>query len=149
MNQPAAAQHRRRPWRSILAATAAFAFLATASYAATREWATLQNCVLVQNPANDGDSFHVMHDGKEYVFRLYFVDCPEEDDRYSDRVAAQAAYFGVNEKQAHALAEQAAAFTPRPTGQALHHHHPMAECSGQQQAGPTVRCHHGRRPGPR
>lgn len=109
--QLAASQLLRRPWRSLLAATAAFAIFASASYAATREWTTLTNCVLVLNPANDGDSFHVMYEGKEYIFRLYFVDCPEEDDRYSDRVAAQAAYFGVNEKQAHALAEQAAAFT--------------------------------------
>ena len=111
MMRLAVSQLCRRPWRSILAAAAALAIFATAGSAATREWATLTNCVLVQNPANDGDSFHVMYEGKEYVFRLYFVDCPEEDDRYSDRVAAQAAYFGVNEKQAHALAEQAAAFT--------------------------------------
>lgn len=111
MPGPIAPRPSRTAWRAIVGALALFAAGTAWSAGPAREWVTLTNCALVPNGANDGDSFHVQHDGKEYVFRLYFVDCPEEDDRYSDRVAAQAAYFGVTEKQAHALAEQAAAFT--------------------------------------
>jgi hypothetical protein len=46
---------------------------------ASSDWVTLENCRLIPNPANDGDSFHVSADGKEYLFRLYFVDAPETD----------------------------------------------------------------------
>ena len=31
----------------------------------------------MENPANDGDSFHVRAKEKEFIFRLYFVDTPE------------------------------------------------------------------------
>jgi hypothetical protein len=41
------------------------------------EWQTLRNCRLVPNEWNDGDSFHVSHQGQEYIFRLYFADAPE------------------------------------------------------------------------
>jgi endonuclease YncB( thermonuclease family) len=41
---------------------------------------------------NDGDSFHViLPDKKEVIFRLYFVDTPEEERVYADRIAEQAA----------------------------------------------------------
>jgi endonuclease YncB( thermonuclease family) len=42
-------------------------------------WRELEGCELVEASGNDGDSFHVEHLGKEYVFRLYLVDCPETD----------------------------------------------------------------------
>ncbi len=54
-----------------------------------KEWTKLQGCTLLANPSNDGDSFHVRHDGKEYIFRLYFVDAPETETRFPDRVKAQ------------------------------------------------------------
>jgi endonuclease YncB( thermonuclease family) len=45
---------------------------------------------------NDGDSFHViLPDQKELIFRLYFVDAPEEERVYADRIVEQAAYFGI------------------------------------------------------
>jgi DNA uptake protein ComE-like DNA-binding protein/endonuclease YncB( thermonuclease family) len=44
----------------------------------------------------DGDSFHVEHDRKEYHFRLYFVDCPETDTRYPDRIREQSKHFGIS-----------------------------------------------------
>ena len=43
------------------------------------DWITLENCRLVPSAANDGDSFHVSVNGKEYIFRLYLVDAPEID----------------------------------------------------------------------
>ena len=46
---------------------------------------------------NDGDSFHViLLDQKELIFRLYFVDAPEEERVYADRIVEQAAYFGIS-----------------------------------------------------
>ena len=59
------------------------------------QWVTFKNCRYLPNPANDGDSFHVQAAGKEYIFRLYFVDAPETDSSVPKRVAEQAKYFGV------------------------------------------------------
>jgi hypothetical protein len=48
--------------------------LALGSLACADEWQTIRNCRLIENESNDGDSFHVKADGKEHIFRLYFVD---------------------------------------------------------------------------
>lgn len=59
------------------------------------EFDVLAGARLVDHGANDGDSFHVSHGGDEFVFRLYFVDCPEKDSRrFSQRLAEQGEYFG-------------------------------------------------------
>ncbi len=54
-------------------------WLAIVDLGAREDWITLENCRLVPNPANDGDNFHASVNGKEYIFRLYFVDAPETD----------------------------------------------------------------------
>ena len=59
------------------------------------KWETLANCQFVTNALVDGDSFHLVHDGREYIFRLYFVDAPEKDATLRDRIVDQAAYFGI------------------------------------------------------
>jgi len=59
----------------------------------------------------DGDSFHVKQGDKEFIFRLYFVDCPETDDRFPERVDEQAKYFGVSHKRAIEIGNSATAFT--------------------------------------
>ena len=41
----------------------------------SKDWIVLKDCRLIPNPANDGDSFHVSAGQKEYLFRLYLVDC--------------------------------------------------------------------------
>ncbi|MCZ7591412.1 MAG: thermonuclease family protein [Kiritimatiellae bacterium] len=66
---------------------------------AAKPWDTLTNCMLVENRYNDGDSFHVEHDGKEYIFRLYFVDTPEDDLSFPQRVDEQGRYFGTDRDQ--------------------------------------------------
>ena len=48
--------------------------LTLVSLACADEWQTIRNCRLIENESNDGDSFHVKADGKEHIFRLYFVD---------------------------------------------------------------------------
>jgi len=75
------------------------------------EWQTLRGCQLLPNASNDGDSFHVKHDGTEYIFRLYFVDCPETDLSFPERVAEQGGHFGVSSEQATTLGKKAAAAT--------------------------------------
>jgi hypothetical protein len=75
-------------------------FLCSQSFAS--DWQTLRNCRLIENESNDGDSFHVEADGEERTFRLYFVDTPEgdaDDSRVQDRIAKQAAEFGISEKE--------------------------------------------------
>ena len=57
------------------------------------------NAKLINNPANDGDSFFVESDGKSFHVRLYFVDCPETStSSKSDarRVREQTRYFGLS-----------------------------------------------------
>jgi competence protein ComEA len=68
----------------------------------TNQWEVLEDCRLLTNAPLDGDSFHVEHQGREYVFRLYFVDAPEtevspNDDNQKKRVEDQAAYFGISQ----------------------------------------------------
>jgi endonuclease YncB( thermonuclease family) len=72
-------------------------------------WRKLEGTRYVENPANDADSFHAKRNTADYLLRLYFVDAPETDMRYPDRVQAQAAYFGVTPEQAVAGGKQAAA----------------------------------------
>jgi hypothetical protein len=74
-------------------------WLAIAATGASGDWVTLENCRLVPNPANDGDSFHVSADAKEYLFRLYFVDAPETDAANPARLIEQAKHFGISVPQ--------------------------------------------------
>jgi endonuclease YncB( thermonuclease family) len=62
-------------------------------------WQTLRDCELDPNAANDGDSFHVLHQGREYIFRLYFVDTPEVDDLVPERVKEQARHWSIPERK--------------------------------------------------
>ena len=78
---------------------------------AAKPWQTLNNCQLVENWRNDGDSFRVHWNGGELTVRLYFCDTPEADYRFKDRTKAQAAYFGITEEQAVEVGKQAKDFT--------------------------------------
>lgn len=62
-------------------------------------WVTLQGAHFLVKRANDGDSFHISVAGKEYIFRLYFVDAPETTAEFRDRVEEQAKYFGITVEQ--------------------------------------------------
>lgn len=98
--------------RNTLVLLAALA-LAVAPDAAAKKWRVYENCTLVENPANDGDSFHVRVKNRRYIFRLYFVDAPETDNSVPDRVAEQAAYFGIDERAAIQVGKEAAKFTEK------------------------------------
>src|SRR5690242_3096411 len=77
----------------------------------SKDWIVLNNCHLIANPANDGDSFHVSAGGKEYVFRLYLVDAPETDEMVPRRLVDQAKYFGITVPQAIEVGRAAQEFT--------------------------------------
>src|SRR6266446_4780285 len=96
--------------RSILYVAVVF-LLATAGLRAQGEWTKLEHCQLIPNPANDGDSFHVRANAKEYIFRLYFVDAPETDAENPARLVEQAKYFGISVPQVIEVGEAAKAFT--------------------------------------
>ena len=87
-----------------------FLLAATAPCSADK-WRMYENCALVPNDANDGDSFHVKVKRREYIFSLYFADCAETDDSVPDRVKDQAEYWGISEKAAIRLGKDAAKFT--------------------------------------
>ncbi len=79
----------------------------------SKDWAVLENCRLIVNPANDGDSFHVSAGTNEYIFRLYLVDAPETDEMTPGRLVAQAKYFGITVPQAIEVGRAAKEFTER------------------------------------
>lgn len=78
---------------------------------AEKDWREKLNCTLVEHESNDGDSFHVKVGTRTYVFRLLFIDAPETDRSFPERVAEQAAYWGITEAQAVQLGKEAARFT--------------------------------------
>ena len=86
-------------------------WLAIATAGASGDWITLENCRLVPNPANDGDSFHVRANDKEYIFRLYLVDAPETDAVNPARLIEQAKHFGISVPQVIEVGEAAKEFT--------------------------------------
>lgn len=86
-------------------------FVCIATAGATEPWRTFQDCHYLPNEANDGDSFHVRAEGKEYIFRLYFVDTPETDESIPARVKQQAKYFHVTTPQTLQVGMEAERFT--------------------------------------
>jgi competence ComEA-like helix-hairpin-helix protein len=75
------------------------------------KWETLEGCKLDDKEPVDGDSFRVIHDGREYLVRLYFVDAPEQDATLRDRIQDQAAYFGIKPDDIPRAGLAAARFT--------------------------------------
>jgi competence protein ComEA len=88
------------------------ALLFRATSAPAREpWQVWKDCRLIANDSNDGDSFHIQAAGKEYLVRLYFVDAPETEMSFPERIKEQANYFGISNEQAVAAGEAAEKFT--------------------------------------
>src|SRR5207247_5209924 len=109
---------RRRARRSrptiFLTLVAAFLWVAVANLGArdgSKDWIVLENCRIIANPANDGDSFHVSAGEKEYIFRLYLVDAPETDEMTPGRLVEQAKYFEIGVPQAIETGRAATEFT--------------------------------------
>ena len=96
--------------RATLLCAAAW-LLGSFSANAREPWVVLKDCRLLRGESLDADSFHVKAAGKEYIFRLYFVDAPETDMSFADRVGEQAKYFGLKPDQTITLGEYAKRFT--------------------------------------
>lgn len=77
----------------------------------SKDWVVLENCRLISNPANDGDSFHASSGAREYIFRLYMVDAPETDAMNPARLVEQAKYFAITVPQAIEVGLAAKEFT--------------------------------------
>src|SRR5437764_5914042 len=77
----------------------------------SKDWIVLENCRLISNPANDGDSFHASSGAREYIFRLYMVDAPETDEMNPARLVEQAKYFTITVPQAIEAGQAAKEFT--------------------------------------
>ncbi len=77
------------------------------------DWEVLTGCKFLPGSFNDGDSFHASYKGKTYVFRLYYVDAPEVEDQFPDRVKAQARYFRISPEEALKVGGFAAEFTEK------------------------------------
>jgi len=77
----------------------------------SKNWIVLENCRLISNPANDGDSFHASAGAREYIFRLYMVDAPETDEMNPARLIEQAKYFAITVPQAIEVGQAAKEFT--------------------------------------
>ena len=75
-----------------------------------KEWITLDDCRLIPNKSNDGDSFHVRANDTEYLVRLYFVDAPETASVGPERLIDQAEYFGLSVPQAIEIGRNAKRF---------------------------------------
>ncbi|MBC8481326.1 MAG: hypothetical protein H8D47_01505, partial [Planctomycetes bacterium] len=81
-----------------LAAILTFGVIFPSSYAANLQM--FSNAKLINNPANDGDSFLVEANGKSFHVRLYFVDCTETSISFksdAQRVREQTRYFGLSD----------------------------------------------------
>jgi endonuclease YncB( thermonuclease family) len=70
-------------------------FAADVSAGDRKEWVKLTDCRYVENPDNDGDSFHVAGGDKEFTARLYYVDAPETNLRQGDRTHDQSLHFEI------------------------------------------------------
>ena len=93
---------------------------ATLHAASEPKWEKLEGCTLGDTKYADGDSFHVKNDGKDLIIRLYFVDTPEHsgDQRFPDRIADQAKYFGLSSTEVLKVGDAAQKFTARTLGAA-------------------------------
>ncbi len=75
----------------------------------------LSGVALVDHRNNDGDSFFVRHEGREFELRLYYVDTPEkylsrEHADQRERVREQGEYFELSTDQAVTLGKAAKAY---------------------------------------
>jgi len=75
------------------------------------EWVPLKGCRFLSEEASDGDSFHVKFGQREFIFRLYFVDAPEPDEKLKDRVKEQCGYFSETIEEHRKAAAAAKKFT--------------------------------------
>ncbi len=88
-----------------------------AAASAGKEWTMFDNCALIPNKSNDGDSFHIKANETEYLIRIYLVDAPEIENVGADRLVEQADYFGVTVPQVIEIGRRAKALVDQELSQ--------------------------------
>ena len=96
--------------RGIIALAVAIGFVTPSAFA-EKKWRTKEACTLIENEANDGDSFHVRVNKRHYIFRLLFVDTPESESSLPERIQEQANYFGITPEQSVKIGKEARKFS--------------------------------------
>ena len=76
----------------------------------SRHFTRYEGCEFVPTKYADGDSFNVRIGADEFVLRLYYVDAPESDERFADRNAEQAKYFGITPAESVEAGKEAKEF---------------------------------------
>ncbi len=95
-----------------LRASFLFLFLAGLSPVVAGEWVRLDGVLFDRKNFADGDSFHARHRGKEYIFRLYWVDTPEPKSMgLTERTNQQARYFRIRKGELYQVADAASAYS--------------------------------------
>ncbi|MEQ1861671.1 MAG: helix-hairpin-helix domain-containing protein [Chthoniobacteraceae bacterium] len=84
-----------------------------ASAAGPSKWEVWEDCRFDAEKYYDGDSFHIRHGRKSVIVRLYFVDTPETDTSYAERIVEQAAYFRASKGAVLRAADAAKEFTAK------------------------------------
>jgi competence protein ComEA len=98
----------------LLLVFASSTFLSAQRAPQAKSFESIPGCVLVPDRSNDGDSFVVRFpDGREDTVRLYFVDAPESETAYRDRLDEQGAYFGITRTGAAIVGKEASEFTAK------------------------------------
>ncbi|VGO22718.1 thermonuclease family protein [Pontiella sulfatireligans] len=104
-----------------------------------RELDRLDGAKLAAYGGNDGDSFKTLHNGKEQIIRLYYVDCPETratTEADNRRVREQARHFGLSDKnQIFRYGKAATAFTQKQLSKPFTVHTAYADALGRSKGG--------------
>lgn len=81
--------------RSVCFAMLVTLFAQASQAAEKKQWVRLDPCRYLVDKNNDGDSFLVQCGRESFYVRLYFVDAPETNMSFPERVRQQYEYFGV------------------------------------------------------
>jgi len=113
--------------------------LLAATAASAAELQRLDGVVLVGSRGNDGDSFRILHQGREFNLRLYYVDCPESQATTTSdasRLREQTRYFGLpNANRTLHYGQQASAFTQKKLAKPFTVHTAYATAPGRSREG--------------
>lgn len=116
--------------RALRCLLAKLLFLALAGPAAA-QWTTIRNARLEEKRFYDGDSFELFTARSRRVYRLYFVDAPETDNSFPDRVREQADYWRIPPERVLELGEEARRFVRDFMKDGVTVHHRREDAGGR------------------
>jgi len=99
-------------WMLSLSLSALLLSTSPAQAKVSGKWEKLEDSVLASGYM-DGDSFHIRHNNKDIIIRLYYVDTPETDKTHTDRNREQASYFGISDPRVIPLGRKGKKFTQK------------------------------------